>query len=37
MTFEITFFGYGGGLVMVGFIAGSIVGVALRALGMMGR
>jgi hypothetical protein len=33
MTFEVTFFGYGAGLVMAGWFAGMVVGYMFRSLG----
>ncbi len=37
MTFDVTWFGYGAGLVMCGWIAGMLVSVALNVLGRMGK
>jgi hypothetical protein len=37
MTFDITWFGYGAGFVMCGWIAGMLVSVVLNVLGRMGK
>ncbi len=37
MTFDVTWFGYGAGFVMCGWIAGMLVSVALNVLGRMGK